>query len=311
MNKIILFLAVTISATLSAQSDESLLMMQIDELHVPTKHIQDSVSVIIKDCNLLLKETTDVAAKRNLNKRLTELWAIYDNSLRDQVRNDINFAMQHPDSQECLSLLISRMQTQEGQSYYHDYQRAFDNLSPRLKASERGIRMAEKLKYFKRSMVGSVAPQFTYDELRGQTIRLADFQNQKYILLDFWASWCAPCLEDQEHLKNIYDKYKSRGLEIISVSQDTDGERWKKAIDKQQIGGWKHIRVTTENCSTNEPNAGGTAHSVKKIQKEYYVSGIPHYVLIDKNGVIVGKWKGSGELNMQQLDALLAESLLP
>ena len=49
----------------------------------------------------------------------------------------------------------------------------------------------------------------------------------------------------------------------------------------------------------------------KKIQKEYYVSGIPHYVLIDKNGVIVGKWKGSGELNMQQLDALLAESLLP
>lgn len=82
------------------------------------------------------------------------------------------------------------------------------------------------------------------------------------------------------------------GFEIISITKDQDLDKWKNAIAKEKIAIWKQIS-TLENDDS--------------IEKKYFVSGIPHKVLIDKNGVIIGKWKGGGEKNKNELQQILAE----
>jgi glutathione peroxidase-family protein len=86
---------------------------------------------------------------------------------------------------------------------------------------------------------------FTVTSLNGDSIKLSSLKG-KVFLLDFWASWCGPCRFSNKHLVKLYNKYKSKGLEILSVSLDEEMKDWKKAITKDKItwlqgidmGGW-------------------------------------------------------------------------
>ncbi|MNR32621.1 Thiol-disulfide oxidoreductase ResA [compost metagenome] len=109
-------------------------------------------------------------------------------------------------------------------------------------------------------------------------------------MIDFWASWCAPCREELPYIKELYKKYHQQGFEIISVAKADKPDAWKKTILKEKIENWRHLF---------------TVDSKSGIIKDYYVFGIPHKVLIDKNGMIIGKWKGGGELNKQDLQQLI------
>jgi len=71
-----------------------------------------------------------------------------------------------------------------------------------------------------RPEVGYLAPDFTLPSLDGQTVRLSDFRGKKAILLNFWATWCAPCRLEMPTIDKAYQEYKSRGLEILAVSLD-------------------------------------------------------------------------------------------
>lgn len=143
---------------------------------------------------------------------------------------------------------------------------------------------------YKKSAIGSVAPEFSVKDINGNPLTLSSFQNRHYVLLDFWASWCGPCRADMPKLKSIYEKYHAKGLEIINISRDENSDSWPKAIEKDDIGKWKHFSVT-ENKST--------------IEKTYMVTGIPVKILLDKNGVIIGRWLGGGDGNMEELQKML------
>ena len=107
--------------------------------------------------------------------------------------------------------------------------------------------------------------------LNGDTITLAS-QKGKVILLDFWASWCGPCRAANKHLVKLYDKYKSKGFEIFSVSLDQEKKDWQKAIAKDKMS-WMHVI---------DPRGSNA-----KTLFDWNVSVIPTTFLINRKGDVV------------------------
>lgn len=146
----------------------------------------------------------------------------------------------------------------------------------------------EKAERMSKLQQGMKAPGFSLPAPDGiQKIGSENYKG-KYLLIDFWASWCGPCLKSIPQLKEIYSKYHAKGLEILSVSIDDKEDAWKKAMAAQQMP-WGQV------CA---PNSG------KEIMKDYQFNGIPHLVLLDKEGKIVERW-----LSTEKLEELLKERL--
>jgi len=106
-----------------------------------------------------------------------------------------------------------------------------------------------------------------------KVVKLSDYVgHSKYTIIDFWASWCAPCIREVPNLNMVYNKYKDKGLQIISISVDRSIPNWQKVI-KQVDAPWVHLSDLK-----GIPSA---------LTKAYVVNGIPHSLLIDENGIIV------------------------
>ena len=114
---------------------------------------------------------------------------------------------------------------------------------------------------------GQPAPDFTLSDPDGQSVSLSQFKG-KVVLLDFWASWCGPCIGDLETLRKIKKKTATQPVVFLNVSLDANEGAWKKAIAKHQIQG-VHVR------------------SDGAVTQAYNVSGIPRYYLVDPQGLIV------------------------
>jgi thiol-disulfide isomerase/thioredoxin len=82
-------------------------------------------------------------------------------------------------------------------------------------------------------------PEITLKDTTGKTVKLSSLKG-KVVLIDFWASWCGPCRRANKHLKELYSKYKDKGLEILSISVDESQRNWKKAI-KEDKTSWLHV----------------------------------------------------------------------
>lgn len=113
---------------------------------------------------------------------------------------------------------------------------------------------------------------FTVASMKGDSIKLSSLKG-KVFLLDFWASWCGPCRYSNKHLVKMYNKYKNKGFEILSVSLDNEKSDWKKAATKDKIT-W---------LSGIDPGGWDDAMTAIKWQ----VDAIPASFLINKNGDVV------------------------
>ena len=116
---------------------------------------------------------------------------------------------------------------------------------------------------------GQPAPGFTLDDLDGQPVSLSQFKGQ-VVLLDFWASWCVPCINDLPYLRKVKEKTADWPVVFLNISLDSDEDDWREAIDKHEIKG-VHVR----------------AGSGSDVAKSYQVMGIPTYYLVDSQGLIV------------------------
>jgi peroxiredoxin len=245
----------------------------------------------IESLNKLTTTITDSLVLKEKQNELTKLWEIYDNNLVKILQNNLKFAQQNSEYEYSLNLIGGWVSSQAGMNFYDEFLKTYRLFPEKIQNSEEGKKLKLALEKFKNSKVGSKAPLFSLKNIDGDIIKLSDFQNNNYVLLDFWASWCGPCREDSPYLEEINRNFKNKGLKIIGISRDENLDSWKKAILKDNMD-WINIS-TVENGS--------------EIEKEYFVWGIPHRVLIDKDGVIIGKWKGSGLKNINSIKEKLAE----
>jgi thiol-disulfide isomerase/thioredoxin len=118
---------------------------------------------------------------------------------------------------------------------------------------------------------GMVAPDLTGDTPEGTSLSLSQLRG-KYVLIDFWASWCGPCRKENPNVKANYEKYAAKGFEILGVSLDRDKQAWVGAIAADGLP-WKHIS-----------DLKGWQSDLSAI---YQVSSIPQTVLLDKSGKII------------------------
>lgn len=126
----------------------------------------------------------------------------------------------------------------------------------------------------KKTLDGNKFIDLTLTDLSGDSRQLSDYIGKsKYILLDFWASWCGPCISSFTKLKEIYNKYDRDSFEIIGVSIDTNRDAWLTAVTKQELP-W--IQMATLSVSVNDD-----------VQEKYAFKGIPHTVLLDDRGNII------------------------
>ncbi len=139
-----------------------------------------------------------------------------------------------------------------------------------------GIRIKKKLESYD-IKIGMSAPNFIQKDTSNNFISLNKFRKNKYILIDFWASWCGPCRKESPNLKELYKQFSPKGFDIISVSLDSDKKKWMNAIQTDSLN-WTH--VSDLNYWKNN------------VALLYKVNAVPTKILIDKSGVIVGKYVG-------------------
>ncbi len=259
---------------------------KINELHKPTYAKRDSLAFLYKICYQKIESTKDTVIKNQLKVKILEFDKITDANNKKELLNEFGFIRQHPSSSISLDILHAKITRRESTEYLETYTNLCNSLSPDLKSSPKGLDLMEMLYNFTNSNVGKDAPQFTIKEKNNKTVSIKNYEGKNYVLLNFWVSSYQPCIADVSFLKEINDKYKTHGLEIINISLDDDVEVWRKAIEKEKL-------ETLTNVSSILNNS--------YLESLYFITSIPQKVLIDKNGKIVARWRGAEKDNHEEI----------
>ena len=214
-----------------------------------------------------------------MQKALTENDTVTVNKIKKEYKNfqnDMNdyskaFIKNNPDAFISVLLLENFLMREyipatEIKSFY-------DKLDKKLVNTKSAQNIKKTLDLMLAVVVGKPAPKFSAKSPEGKLISL-DESLGKVTIVDFWASWCAPCRKENPNVVALYNEYHSKGLNIIGVSLDQDAKKWKDAIAKDNLS-WIHV--------------SNLKYWDEPIGKQYGISSIPATFILDAKGNIVAK----------------------
>jgi len=187
------------------------------------------------------------------------------------------FAAQHPESYITPLAIIRFNQIADDPV---KTEMLFNTLSPSIQGSALGTYIAKIISDNKVNAIGSALPDFTQADTSGKPISLSSFRG-KYVLIDFWASWCGPCRQENPNVVLAFNKYKGKNFTILGVSLDKAKPAWIDAINMDNLA-WTHVS-----------DLQGWANTVAQ---QFQIYSIPQNFLIDPQGRIVGKNLRGGSL---------------
>lgn len=162
----------------------------------------------------------------------------------------------------------------------------FEGLDKQVRESDQGITLVKKVETIRQTEIGMPARDFVQKGADGRDIALHDLKG-KYVLIDFWASWCGPCRLENPNLVKTWRKFKDKNIVILGVSLDEKEDKWKEAIEKDRLN-WLQV--------SDLKGWGNT------VALQYAVSSIPANFLVDPDGMIIAR-----NLRGQELERKLYE----
>jgi thiol-disulfide isomerase/thioredoxin len=245
-----------------------------------------SVQIVIDS----LSKINDGPAHGTANGRSPETLV----SLRLQLANiNYEYFLSHPASYVAANQIMFFTSVISLDSLKHMY----ENYTPEIQESMDGRRLAAAIKSRTTGLPGTLAFQFTVKDKEGKDLLLADFKG-KYVLLDFWATWCMPCRASMPHMIGLYQKYKGKNFDVIAIGDDDNRiKEWSDAIDHDGIGFFHHTLrgLNADLTRKGIPNPGD-------LDEGYGIRALPTLILIDPSGKIIGRF----DENKEDLDKMLA-----
>lgn len=220
------------------------------------------------------------AKDSSLRKLNDELAAAYSNELKTREQLNVQFIKAHTDfeiSSETLSRVAGPIIKVE------KIEPLYNLLSEKVRKTRAGIKLGNDLALTKATYVGFISPGFSKNDMNGKLIQLSDLRG-KYVFIDFWASWCAPCRAENPYVIKAYKEFKDKGLEIIGISLDKDKNAWLKAVKEDGLPYTQLLDEVVEG---------------QRIADNYAVKAIPQNFLIDPSGKIIARNLRGAELDQK------------
>ena len=194
---------------------------------------------------------------------------IYVDSIKGVAHN---FIMSHPDSYVSLQRFMRHEMPKNFDPIEAD--KNFNTLfNKNLQQTPLGKSIAEKIAIEKKSQIGVPAIDFSQKTVDDKDFKLSSLRG-KYVLIDFWASWCKPCRAENPFVVKAYNTYKDKNFEIVGVSLDAGKEQWVEAIEKDGLP-WIHV--------------SDLKYWKNDVAVQYGINSVPANVLVDPDGIIIAK----------------------
>jgi len=237
--------------------------------------------------NAAYRDASEVKRSDSLFRR--ELFGFFRAEVKERDSMTLVWIGQHPDSY----LGLVELQAVAGKNIDVGLiEPLFNGLSATVRATTSGKDFAEAINAARFTSIGAMAPDFTEDDTSGRPVKLSDFRG-KYVLVDFWASWCGPCRAENPNVVKAYNKYKDKNFTVLGVSLDGPGPAkkaaWLAAIRKDGLG-WTQVSDLKA-----WSNAAANLYSIR---------AIPQNFLIDPTGRIVGRNLRGEELQKKLVEIL-------
>jgi len=275
----------------SKTNDENLEYKAIsDALAKEFKPTSDKINAVYAELRTARQNNKPQATIDSLNDRLLVVGKEREPFAAKYEQAVHEFVVKHPGS--FISLVLMGVYSTSWP--LNDVKAIFSGFSEAIQNSTSG-RVIKKTIAERDVQQAGLAKDFTAMSLDGKPLTLSSLRG-KYVLLDFWGSWCVPCRAEMPHAKQVYNKYHKSGLEIVAVAIETDKDkigRWKRAVKQDGTGIW--LNVLQKEDKIGKPG---------NITGLYNVAVFPTKVLIDKEGNIIGRYDGGGS---EELDKKLAE----